>query len=213
MRVLTLNVQGFREGRERVASLIRELDPDVVTLNEAFRGETKKLARETDRFRVFASVDPLRGFGNAILLRTAPRDKRHIRFKRTRGFEPRGAAVARVDDGTKIVSVHLGLDREERMRHAVQLVDALQYDDSVVLGGDFNEGPERPAVELIAASYRDAFGEVGEGEGETYPVTEPRYRLDYVFCSRDLKPVSASVVRTVVSDHLGVLVEIDRSSY
>ena len=208
MRVLTLNVQGFREGTDRVVSVIRATDPDVVTLNEAFRGATKRLAKETGRVAVFGVTVVLRGFGNAILLRDPPRLKRRFLFHHTRGFQRRGAVAATTHDGVTFVAVHLGLDREERVRHAIHLVDALQLFPAVVLGGDLNEGPNRPAVQFVAASYRDAFGEAGEGSGETFPAAEPRYRIDYVFCSRKLTPVRAAVVPIVASDHLAVVAEL-----
>jgi endonuclease/exonuclease/phosphatase family metal-dependent hydrolase len=202
-----LNVQGFRDGVDRVSKVIDATDPDVVMLNEAFRGATKRLASETGRFAVFGATRPLRAFGNAILLRESPRAKRRLVLKRTLGSAPR-AAVAVASGGAAFVATHLGLSGEERVRHVMQLVAWLERYPKVIIAGDLNEGPDQPAARYLAASYRDVFAEVGEGSGETYPAIGPLHRIDYVFCSRSLTPLRASVVPIAASDHLAVAAEI-----
>jgi endonuclease/exonuclease/phosphatase family metal-dependent hydrolase len=207
VRVLTLNVQGFRDGIDPVAALIRSTDPDAVAINEAFRGETKRLAQRSGRVSVFGTTRPLRGFGNAILLREPPRNTRRLVFGRTRGYAARGA-VAVASGGVAFVATHLGLSDEERVRHAMQLVTWLEPYEKVVLAGDLNEGPDEPAARYLTASYRDAFAEAGEGSGETYPASDPLHRIDYILCSRSLTPVRASVVAIAASDHRAVTAEI-----
>lgn len=207
MRVLTLNVQGFRDGVDRASRVIDATDPDVVMLNEVFRGPAKRLALETGSGFVFGTTRRLHRFGNAILLREPPRAKRRLIFNRTRGYAPRGA-VAVASGGVTFVVVHLGLSGDERVRHAMQLVTWLEPYERVVIAGDLNEGPDQPAARYLAASYRDVFAEVGEGSGETYPASDPLHRIDYVFCSRSLTPVRASVVPIAASDHLPVAAEI-----
>jgi endonuclease/exonuclease/phosphatase family metal-dependent hydrolase len=209
VRVLTLNAQGFRDGVDRAAAVIRATDPDVAMLNEVFRGPTKRLAAESSRVSVFGSTRFLRGFGNALLLRERPRTERRFMLRRTYGYAPRGAVVAVAKSGIAFVAVHLGLEREERVRHAVELVDALRVYTMVVLAGDLNEGPDHPAARVVAGSYRDAFAAAGEGRGETFPASDPLHRIDYVFCSSELKPVRATVVPIAASDHLAVIVEIE----
>jgi endonuclease/exonuclease/phosphatase family metal-dependent hydrolase len=210
VRVLTLNVQGFREGVDRVGQVIRATDPDAVMLNEAFRGPTMRLAAENGRVVVFGATRPLRGFGNAILLREPPHVKRRFMFRRTRGYAPRGAIAAGTASGIMFVAVHLGLSGDERVQHALQLVGVLERYTKVVIAGDLNEGPDGPAVRVVAGSYHDVFAAVGEGSGDTFPMSDPLYRIDYVFCSGGLTPARATVVPIVASDHLAVLAEIAR---
>ena len=208
MRVLTLNVQSFRAGVDRIAEVIRATDPDVVALQEAYRRPSRALARSTGLGLIFGARRPLRRFGNALLARDPMRDPLRVRFTKTAALARRAAVVAVLPSGIAVASLHLGLSQTERERHAAELLRALGRYERVVLCGDINESPGGAAYRLLAARFTDVFASAGEGTGETFPAAALRERIDYVFCSRDLTPVRAAVVPIVASDHLAVVAEI-----
>jgi endonuclease/exonuclease/phosphatase family metal-dependent hydrolase len=210
VRVLALNVQGFRAGVDRVAEVIRATDPDAALLAEVRPRQGKRLAKATGRHLAFGSTRRFRRLGNAVLLRDRPVSVRSVVLSRTRGLEPRGAAIVAGPGGITFVATHLGLSALDRRRDAKALLAALEDITSVVVGGDLNDRPGGPAAQLLLERYTDVFAAAGEGSGETFPATAPLHRIDYVLCSPDLKPVRAAVVPIVASDHLAVLAEITK---
>lgn len=209
MRVLTLNIASCRAGVDRVAGLLRTIDPDVAMLTEVARGQERALAQALgERVAVKGSTLRVRGYGNAILLHEPPRDVRRIRFPRMRPFERRGMVFATLRSGVTVAATHLGLGGVQRLHNAGLVIRALGERDPVILAGDLNEEPGGPAIALLLERYVDAFAVAGEGTGETFPSDAPLRRIDYVLCSSSLTPVKAAVVPIVASDHLGVVADI-----
>src|SRR5207249_2344679 len=104
------------------------------------------------------------------------------RFADSARFYPRGALIAQVGRAGRrlwAVSVHLGLAREEQLRHARELTDvgAGLAGAPIVIGGDLNATPERPPVAWLADRYWDAWVEAGTGEGLTIPARDPTARI------------------------------------
>ena len=70
MRVVTYNVRGFRDGRERVAAVVRGLHPDALLLQET--GPAHDLRRFAQDVGMRAARDPWSPFRrrvkNAVLL-------------------------------------------------------------------------------------------------------------------------------------------------
>jgi endonuclease/exonuclease/phosphatase family metal-dependent hydrolase len=208
VRVLTLNVEGFAAGVDRVAEVIRATDPDVALLAEAWRSPSRRLAATTGRHLAFGATRRVRRFGNAVLLRERPVIARRVVLSRARGREPRGATFATAPDGVTYVATHLGLSASDRERDARALLAALDGVGPLVVGGDFNDRPGGPATRLLAERFTDAFEVSGGGSGDTFPASAPLYRIDYLFCSRELTPTRAAVVPIVASDHLAVVADI-----
>ena len=48
------------------------------------------------------------------------------------------------------------------------------------MGGDFNEGPEGPAVRWLSDRMWDCFVTAGDGPGETFRADGPTARIDYL---------------------------------
>jgi endonuclease/exonuclease/phosphatase family metal-dependent hydrolase len=216
VRVVTYNVRGFRDGRDRVAAVVHELAPDVLLLQET--GPRRELRRFASSLGMRVARDPRTPFRrrvkNAVLV-TDPwmvGAVRLVRFERAVRWYPRGALVTRIrsDAGSVwAISVHLGLDGDERgeqVDELVRLVESLG-NDVVFVGGDLNATPDRPAVARLAAILRDAWHEAGEGDGETFPAVAPTDRIDYVFVRGSIQIRSVRVGAPgaeAASDHLPV---------
>jgi endonuclease/exonuclease/phosphatase family metal-dependent hydrolase len=127
----------------------------------------------------------------------------------------------RIGSGTlRCASVHLGLRPAERTWHARALEELIGTDGPPpIIGGDFNEFPSGRAISSLSSRFVDAWTAAardgradGEGEGATFPATEPVARIDYVFVPERMEVRSARVpagAETVAaSDHRPVVVEL-----
>ncbi|MEX2458455.1 MAG: endonuclease/exonuclease/phosphatase family protein, partial [Actinomycetota bacterium] len=129
---------------------------------------------------------------------------------------PRGAVLAHLGrSGVRLwaACVHLGLSDRERAGHARELTDLLAgLGGPVVLGGDLNEFPEGTAASWLSGRLWDAFVQAGEGDGLSYPASEPRARIDYLLLGDGLRAERAWVedrpeVRAA-SDHLPIFADV-----
>jgi endonuclease/exonuclease/phosphatase family metal-dependent hydrolase len=217
LRVMAWNVHGFRGGTAQAVEAVAAVEPDIILLNET-RYSGFRLRRFAGRLQMQAAsgLHGLRRIPNAILARPPWRVVRSetMAFPRARRTTRRGAVIAMVGRaGTRVsaVAVHLGLAEGERLEDVRVLSDRLAGRDPVVIGGDLNEGPDGRAVRWIGGRFWDAFERAGQGEGTTFPASEPRARIDYLFVSQG---VSVDTVRvggpgfSDRSDHLPVIADL-----
>src|SRR5690606_17301900 len=129
---------------DAVVAVLREARPDVVAVQEVTRGPTGGLRMR--RLAADAGLVHVRTPGartTGLLVRPGlgvPR-ARGPRLGTRPGRTRRGAAL--VDLGpVRVVSVHLGLNRAERLAHVDRLIRVLGAGVApVVLAGDLNEPP------------------------------------------------------------------------
>lgn len=220
MRVLVYNVRGFRDGADRVASVVERFEPDFVLLNES--AGRWRLRRFAKRIGMRAVGDPWSPFRrrvkDAVLLRPPWRalERRSRRFEGSARWYPRGTIVVRAArSGYRVwvAAVHLGLRPAERRRHAEELADLLRgLDGPIVVGGDLNETPSGRAVSFLSERFWDAWLLGGDVAGETFPADEPTARIDYLFVSEGIR-VERVIVPSipevrVASDHRPLLAEL-----
>jgi endonuclease/exonuclease/phosphatase family metal-dependent hydrolase len=231
LRVVSYNI---RHGRgngdvvdlERTARVLRALEPDIVGLQEvddrakrsggvpqAERlGELLKMHHAFGRFMAYQGG----GYGMAILSRHPIVNSREVPLPE--GNEPRVAlsVETRLPDDTlvTVVNVHFDWVRDDGFRFA-QAETLTEYlhalETPVILLGDFNDLPESRTLAL----FRSRFGEAAKPEDDrfTFPATDPRREIDYIFFS----PITAWKAREVrvideriASDHRPVLAVLER---
>ena len=227
LRVATYNVHACvgadgRHDPERVASVIDELEADVVALQEFTYPAT--VAIETRRPVGFATLgryecalgptrqNTMQCFGNALLTRHPIVEVHRLDLSIERR-EPRGALAATLDVGGRplhVLAAHLGLRVHERrfqVRQILEYLESVQRTLFVVLG-DFNDWlPGRSVVhvldERLGRPPRPA----------SFPGTWPIVPLDriWVHPSAKLRRVfaHATPASRVASDHLPVVADID----
>jgi endonuclease/exonuclease/phosphatase family metal-dependent hydrolase len=215
LRVLSYNVHGLRDDRAALTSLVRDLEPDVLIVQEAprrFRWRHKCAALADDVGMVVAAGG-MPALGNLLLvtLRVRVHETRCLRYPLTPGRHLRGAAFARcsVRGATFWISgSHLATDPVERPAQAAQWKSVLaQIEGPVIVGGDLNEGPGGGAWRTVA----DGFVEPPSA-ALTFPATLPRRRLDALFVSPDISVERYEVIESdqarLASDHLPVLADL-----
>jgi endonuclease/exonuclease/phosphatase family metal-dependent hydrolase len=209
---------------DRIAAVIRELDADIVALQEVgLRNRRGTLREEAAYLAQATGLEWMPGLdlisrrgtcGNLLLTRWPVKETRWIDLS-VPSRQPRGALDVDISIGgrdLRVIATHLGLRLGERRRQVSQLLgaavaapaadgDAASVAPCILLG-DLNEwrpwgGSLRPLV--------DACGPVGPALA-TFPSRCPVLPLDRVFALGGPLPVDARVHRsplaTVASDHL-----------
>jgi len=208
----------WRRRPARVLGVLNEMDADIVALQEVDRRfgsrltalDPELIARETDYHAIKFSHRPqsLGYHGNVILAR------KHIAVAAARPMalphlEPRGAAVADLDLGgrlVRIVGMHLGLTRKWRQLQTETIVAelrALEANMPTILMGDLNE-PDLKSGVLRAFEQRHTIASCGPSFHASMPV----FSLDRIIVTEDIAIAEAGVHRTALSreasDHLPI---------
>jgi endonuclease/exonuclease/phosphatase family metal-dependent hydrolase len=140
---------------------------------------------------------PRRQFGTAILSALPVLHSQNIALPRaSTGSEQRGLLVCDVElpGGARfrLLGTHLSVSAQDRaLQVEAILTEASRTDGPHALLGDLNARPTAPELAPLFAGLRDAWTLAGDGEGFTFPVTDPSARIDYVLVSEGI------AVRTV----------------
>lgn len=209
---------------ERIADVLRRLDPDIVALQEVDEGversggedQARRLGELLGMHHAFGSFMDYQGgrYGMAILSRCAIRRSDPVRL--TEGNEPRIALVAEIvqPDGSvlSVVNVHFDWVGDDGFRFA-QAVEVARLLDGLsgpwILAGDFNDQPGSRTLNLFHERSREA---AKPRDGRlTFSSTDPRKEIDFVFVSPadDWTVGTVEVVtETMASDHLPVVASL-----
>ncbi|MET2830544.1 endonuclease/exonuclease/phosphatase family protein [Mesorhizobium shangrilense] len=202
---------------ERTSRVIREIDPDVIALQEADNRfgdrdgllDLSRLESDTGLVPVPISANG-KGHGwhgNVLLFKKGVvRDVHQIKLP---GLEPRGAVVAEIDlDGNRtlrVIAAHLGLLRRSRSRQAGVVLDIMNSPDETptLLLGDLNEW--RLGNRSSLNTLHTTFGPLPPAV-PTFPSNLPLLALDRIMANRHgmISAVEAhdTPLSRVASDHL-----------
>jgi endonuclease/exonuclease/phosphatase family metal-dependent hydrolase len=225
-----------RHDPDRVAGVIRGLDPDIVALqeleaNHRRSGRIDQPGLMAERLGMDYVYHPSRirgeaGFGNAIFSRLRLRPVRSALLPGMRlvKLQHRSALWAQVEaEGRRIqvINTHFGLLGRERLLQARALCSPSWIEhpecrhDPRILCGDFNATPRSRPYRLLAGALRDALRLAGDPKARTWPSVLPVVRYDHVFVGHGLDVARVSVIRGGIaakaSDHLPVVMEFSFS--
>lgn len=211
-----------RYAPDRVADVIRELDADIVALQEVDRRHRpdrphfrlEQLGEAAGYHAIACPVilhDAGGDYGNGLLSRWPVPELRCLNLSVDR-CEPRGAIDADIDVGgrrIRIISTHLGLKPWERRIQATRLLAALaeRGGGPLLVVGDFNEWhPFSISLRML----QQRLGRVASPR--TFPSYRPLLPLDRIWA---LPAGAAAAVRAhasrlarLASDHLPVRAEV-----
>jgi endonuclease/exonuclease/phosphatase family metal-dependent hydrolase len=230
LRVATYNIHRCRglDGRTnpaRVAEVIRDIDADVVALQEVIGasqtspGHAEELGALLGMGWVMAPARHLRGalFGNVVMSRLPIRQ--HSQYDLSwRTCEPR--CCQRVDieignDTLHLYNVHLGTALLER-RHQAGRLSAILHDRRVgvpkIVLGDFNEWMRGMATEMLTERLKSIDLRAHLQRRRTYPGVFPVLHLDHIYYEGNVEVVKLELPRTrrslMASDHLPLIAEL-----
>ncbi|QIE57362.1 endonuclease [Pikeienuella piscinae] len=211
----------WRRDPLRVATVLGELNADVVTLQEADRRlgtrrgtlQEAKLAEAGLRFAELPDSGGSHGWhGNAILVSDAV-EVRSLKRVTLPFLEPRGALMAELavrGHSFRVIGAHLGLRPINRIAQARAILEALDAEDDdayEVVMGDFNEWrTRRGCAEILSRRLRQA------PTRASFHASRPVARLDRIFASTALRFRRCGVHRSALardaSDHLPIWAEL-----
>jgi endonuclease/exonuclease/phosphatase family metal-dependent hydrolase len=220
LRVVSYNVHSLKDDLDALAEVVRELAPDVVIIQEAprrLRWRTR-CAQLAHSFGMVYAAGGLPSLGNLIVtnLRVRVHDTWAMQYPLTPGRHLRGAAFARASVGGTpfvVVGSHLSTDPAERPVQAQLLKKALtDLDAPVVFGGDLNETSGGSGWRLLADGLRDPAVDTGQEQAGTYPVPEPRSRIDALLVDPRFEVtgyrVADSPAARLASDHFPIVADL-----
>lgn len=206
---------------ERIMAVLRELDADVIALQEAdarFGDRASVLPRtviDDSPWRVVPVARRPRSIGwhgNALLARRSM-DVVHSEALELPTLEPRGAVCGdMVQQGApfRVIGTHLdlsGLRRRDQVRSLLAYLQASNHRPTVILG-DFNQwGHSSGAMSEFGRDWQMI------APGRSYPSRRPIARLDRIVASRHWSVHSAmvhhSALAAVASDHLPIMAQLE----
>jgi endonuclease/exonuclease/phosphatase family metal-dependent hydrolase len=225
LRIASYNIRkavglDWKRRPERILSVLDEIQPDVIVLQEA--DKRLGLRPAAIPFGLLAThgayqhLDPGPGpslgwHGNAILLRKGFTGEVLDRLDLP-GLEPRGALVARIRPsagagGFALVGAHLGLKRGSRHQQVSTILSATRnLRLPVVMAGDLNE---RAPARLLAPFHRDLRLVT---PGPSFHAAHPFVALDHMILGGAVRLIRAQVHVTglsrVASDHLPIWADL-----
>ena len=204
---------------ERIADVLREINADLVGLQEVYRPQAHALA---ERLGVQVAMGPTRerdglAYGNAVLTRLAVRGSRIFDLSQP-DREPRGGIRLDLelphgpDRLLHLFNVHFGLKIRERASQVRMLVrEHILHDELTgprVVVGDLNEWFWFPGA--VGRTLRRELH--GPRIRRTHPAPLPLFPLDRIYWDRGLDAdgfrVHRSRLARVASDHLPVVARL-----
>lgn len=228
VRSLTLNVGSYnvhkgvgldrRRDPHRILSVIREMDVDLLALQEVDRrfGDRRgvldldALAEETGLTPVPLAArkgELAHGWhGNLLLTRAA--EVVDVRTLDLPGFEPRGAILADLRfDGQplRVIGAHLGLLKGSRLAQARHLLDEIDTTMPTLLMGDLNEWRRGPGCSLTPFRLHEG---ASMPMAASFPANRPFLALDRIIGAGRAEVLDfashVSPLARLASDHLPV---------
>ena len=233
LRIATYNIHksrglDHRVRPARIAKVLRELDADIVALQEVV---SVSPAEEQDQARFLATElgfhfrlgENRRLYGGAygnLLLSRFPLLRTCNHDLTVGNRERRGCLRGDIDlDGTPlhVFNVHLGTSFFERRHQARKLVSpdilcGTELEGVRLVLGDFNEWTRGLVSRLLAAHFHSADIKTHLGRSRTYPGVLPFLHLDHIYFDAGLKLERLRLHRSpsalVASDHLPLVADL-----
>jgi endonuclease/exonuclease/phosphatase family metal-dependent hydrolase len=209
---------------DRVVEVLREVDADVIALQEVIgagpgSSHIEEIGAALGMGWVMASARRLRGhqFGNAVLSRLPI--TQHLEHDLSwKTCEPRRLQRVDVSAGgctLHVYNVHLGTALLER-RHQAGRLASIVADRHVggpkILLGDFNEWTRGLATRMLSERMQSVDLRNYMRHRRTYPGVFPVLHLDHIYYAGRVEVVDVELVRTrlslVASDHLPLVADV-----
>jgi endonuclease/exonuclease/phosphatase family metal-dependent hydrolase len=236
VRVATYNIHKCRglDRRvrpQRIVDVLREIDADVIALQEVLSLPGGGRSAEEDHAAIIAAALGMRlafgetrkhrgcGYGNALLTRFPLRVTSHHDLS-ARGREPRGCLHAELElpqgASLHVFNLHLGTSFLERRRQARKLMAAdiltpvTQRGPRIILG-DFNEWTRGLTTRLLLDRFSSPDVREHLNRSRTYPGVLPFFHLDHVYFDSELRLERLALHKNrrslVASDHLPLVAD------
>jgi endonuclease/exonuclease/phosphatase family metal-dependent hydrolase len=234
LRVVTYNVHRCKgiDGRlrpERIVDVLREVDADIIALQEVVSGEgdgdgnQARFVGETLGLHwALGENRKLKGaaYGNVVLSRYPLRVVKNHDISVV-GRERRGAFHTDVllggEDAVHVFNIHLGTAFVERRHQGRRLSErgGILHNEELkgpkIVLGDFNEWTSGLATQLLGSHLQSVDVRKHLGHRRTYPGFMPMLHLDHIYYDGPLELLKLTLHRTrkalMASDHLPLVAD------
>lgn len=236
IRVATYNIHKCvgidrRYSPERIADVLRELDADVIGLQEVVCHSDRGLREHQAEFLAselgmhFSMGENRKHFGgdygNATLSRFPITSSKNHDISVIRR-EPRGCLCTGIgvsdERSFHFVNLHLGTSFFERRHQVRKLLMNHVLDDPGIVGtriiaGDFNEWVSGLATHLFKTKFESVDPKLHLGTLRTFPGIAPLLHLDHIYFDRAFTLRRAALHKSrrslLASDHLPIVAEFE----
>jgi vancomycin resistance protein VanJ len=237
LRVLTWNIHHDQTGIKKCAATIQREKPDILCLQEAntiigYPQVWQLLQKEIPHYQFIAAGDlaiaveitpeypkpivswkyrPLKvsGWRNHLLEAVI-----EINGKKITVFTAHFDRFARPQSLTALRQRNLAPLAAENQSRLQQATDTLAWiagrtTPDFIFTSDLNTPPRGRIYREFTNIAQDAYAESAPPWfGYSFPADYPQIRIDHIFCSKNLRPQSASIPATTASDHRPVVADI-----
>ncbi len=236
MKILTFNIQSCKDyikqefNYQTCGDLIKEIDADVVGLNEVTNGDypekgpryftqAETLAKYCNyKYYYFGEaikIHDISPYGNAVLSKTPISNIKLIKVPdpihdEDCYYEQRAIIKCEIK-GICFIITHMGLARGERINAVKDIITLTQNETKpIILLGDFNMEPNNEIIKPLYDYYMDTTPLI-KGNIKTFPSIEPKTKIDYIMIKKNtnIKIKDFKVIEKVASDHFPMLIEIE----
>jgi len=230
LKIVTFNIKGGSLGKEEIQEYINDQKADLVFIQENAYNELqlRNLSGKNNlpvlafysKYKIVSRKNLFENLFNGDITAQCEQIDLEIRGKTYRlinvHLESFGVVKSMVklngngdEDETKVKNVIKRLiptfkSHQEQVEIIRESIDNSPY--PVIVAGDFNAVPNSYEYYKTSEGLKDTFYEVGRGSGTSFHDYKYPLRIDYIFTSESIKPVSYKVDRTVnLSDHFPVV--------
>jgi len=231
LKVLSYNVRLFNayeknpttDASELISEVLQEQDPDVICIQEYYKGSDMDFSAYPYRFIHFKN-DKVH-LGHAIFSKYPIHGRGGFEFKRS-GNNAIYVNVVKGEDTLRVYNVHLqslGIEPsvdylqdgdKERLRQRMagafikqqgQMEAVVTHKEAsphpVILCGDLNNTSFSFVYRKIKKGMTDAFEARGGGLGATFSFDSYPMRIDYIFTSTKMDVITFETIKKTFSDH------------
>ncbi|REC54533.1 AP endonuclease [Chryseobacterium piscium] len=230
LKIVTFNIKGGILGKEEIQEYINAQKADLVFIQEYGDGDLK-LKNLTGKntvpinslytnYKIVSRKNLFENLYDGDITAQCEQIDLEIRGKIYRvinvHLESFGVVKSMVklngngeEDETKVKNLIKRLiptfkSHQEQVQIIRKSIDTSPY--PVIVAGDFNAVPNSYEYYKTSEGLKDAFYEAGRGSGTSFHDYKYPLRIDYIFTSESIKPVSYKVDRSVnLSDHFPVI--------
>lgn len=217
---------------ERIAGVLREIDADVIALQEVLcHNNSEKREHQAEFLAEELGTDFFLGenrriqgglYGNAVLSRLPVKHSQNFDIS-IRKREPRGCLLTEISLGgthetLQFFNVHLGTSFFERRQQVHKLLHAhvlehTKFAGKRIVAGDFNEWTKGLTTKLFKTKFQAVEAKAHLGRARTFPGILPVFHLDHIYFDKNFRLTDAflhkSKTALVASDHLPIVAEFE----
>ncbi len=235
IKVATYNIHkcvglDLKYSPERIVNVLREVDADIVALQEVLcHSNLHERDHQANFIANALGMDFRLGdnrrisggdYGNVILSRFPIENYQNYDIS-VRKYEARGCLRSTISingDPLHFVNIHMGTSFFERRLQvhkilAEHVLDSPELKGRRIVAGDFNEWINGVTTRLFRSNFKSIDPRLDLGRARTFPGILPLVHLDNVYFDESFRLRNATLHRSrtalIASDHLPILAEFD----